>query len=644
MALPKTFVDLATAYNSAPETFVNIIGIVVDLMPTTTTTSGQHMLTIKLLDRHLHDSIYGNQGLRIRFFRADRQSLPKVQKHGDVVLLRNIKMTSFSQQPMAISNYQTEVTVFPTASIPEPNFEIAYQGKHRLQSLGVPHDVQKLSLGEQSYVVQLKHDMGATVQSIAANVSASRNESSTALPPAWPSAPVVPSKRPGENLSATEPKKSKFGNKFRLIQGLRHYDFADVCVQAVKKFPTHFGTCELYVTDYTENKEMFYYTPPEEEDERERDGDTFGYTGAPKRSWPGPYGQLVLKVEVKEPHAHYVNTEVTEGDFVLLRNVRIKVFKHLEANMWPEARNPEQVQITKLNNLAKPEIAAVLERKEKYWAARNVKISKSEPQEEKKKPTKSEKKKQKKQQQRDAEQGAAAAGSGNSKTSKSTSDAQNGNLNGLAKVDVNPHVRCSHEEVPTSSIKDILDPTNEKHTTTTPDGMKFVLPFVNAKYRARARVVDYDPKQLEEFSLPELPEDEQESEDTPMMDYDSSPKYEWSFSLELEDASKPKGGRTGEDRIWINVHHTDAQYLFGNDMDDPNDLNNDHRLLSKLREKLCILWGNLEEKSDGEQISNRPFECCLAEYGIEMDEHDPEKALHPFGWKRMYSMFGVTIL
>ena len=78
-------------------------------------------------------------------------------------------------------------------------------------------------------------------------------------------------------------------------------------------------------------------------------------------------------------------------------------------------------------------------------------------------------------------------------------------------------------------------------------------------------------------------------------------------------------------------------------MDDPKDLYHNHRILSKLREKLCILWGNLEEKKDDQQLSNRPFECCLAEYGIEMDDDDPQKASQHFGWIRMYSMEGVTI-
>jgi hypothetical protein len=64
-------------------------------------------------------------------------------------------------------------------------------------------------------------------------------------------------------------------------------------------------------------------------------------------------------------------------------------------------------------------------------------------------------------------------------------------------------------------------------------------------------------------------------------------------------------------------------------------LRNDPKSLDELNEKLFILWGNLREfKRNGEQkLSNKPFECCIREYGVRADE----------GWFRLHKMFETTI-
>ena len=631
MKLPEGFVDLATAYNAAENTFVNIIGVVVDVMPPTLTRNNEHMITFKLLDEKLRDSIYGSHGLLVRFFRGDAQHLPRVNQRGDVVLIRNIKMRAQSNQPLALSNYQTSPLVFPFASVPEPSYQISFQDKRRINCLGVPQDKEKLSLDEQRYVIELKHEIGSSIQP---------------SPVGAPSGPSMMRKRPAEDYPPMDPKKQKqstsstFGRKFRLVQDLRHKEFADICGQVVKRFPTRFGGCDLYITDYTQNKDMFYYAPPEAETERERDGDEYGYSGPPKKTWPGPYGQLVLKVNMKDPHSYYANKEVDEQDLVLLKNVKMKIMAEgskLEGDMWPDQENPEKVQIRKLMNRETPEIQALLERKDRYWAARAAKAAANE----KPKLTHTEKKKQKK--QRKAEQAAASAAKLNGDRNSESTGMKVG-VNNRSKVDVNPHVRCGHEEVSISTIRDILDPDDERHTNAMPDGSTYVLPFVNAKFRARVRVVDFAPRQLEDFAIPEHEYEGERSEDSAMIDYSSSLQYMWSFSLLLEDASKPKGPEEFPNRIWATLGHEEAQYLFGRNVNDPGDLRNDHQLLARLREQLCILWGNLEEKATDEAVSNRPFECCLMEYGVEMDDDDPAKALTLFGIQRMHRMYGVTSL
>ena len=623
MALPKGYVDLTTAYNAAKGTFVNIIGTVVDIRPPVVTRSGEHMATFKLLDQSLKDATYGTDGLSMRFFKTDARLLPQVRSIGDVVLLRAVKVQPFLGQPMVISHFSTGVLVFPNATIPDPSYSIAFQGTNRMKCLGVPADVEKLSLEEQAYVVQLKAALNSTITEKASLQSLEQSRKRDV-------APVIQSGPPEKKarLSTREAKPSTFGAKFKLVEDLRHYQFADVCGQVVKRFPNQFGSCELYITDYTENAEMFSYTAPEEESDHQQEGDTFGYNQPSKRTWPGPYGQLVLKVNVKDPHAYYVNSNISDGDFVLLKNVKMKTRNtgsKLEGDMWPDDKNSDRINVMKLRNDV-PEIMEIRARKEKYWTSRKGKEPQLQPQGGAGKAAKNAKKKLKKQQAEEARKQAAEV----------DETAKRGDA-------LNEYIRCSNEITTLTSMRNILDPDNVRHTDQR-GGQSYLIPFINAKYRARVRVVDFLPKPLEEFAVPALPEDDDPDKSSmDVMDFEASPKLEWSFDLLLEDAGGPTAA-TPKERNWVTLGHEEAQYLLGKDMPDPQDLYHNTQLLTQLREKLCILWGNLEEKEEGETLSNKPFECCLWEYGIEMDDDDPEKALAPMGWKKMFRMGGATIL
>ena len=104
----------------------------------------------------------------------------------------------------------------------------------------------------------------------------------------------------------------------------------------------------------------------------------------------------------------------------------------------------------------------------------------------------------------------------------------------------------------------------------------------------------------------------------------------------------------------------EAQHLFGNAVDDPTDLREDATLLNQLREKLYILWGDLEEQkrqedtgerkakrkkldSEDEETqkpSNLPFSCCLQEYGA---LREGGRADEVTDWERQFMISGVTI-
>lgn len=617
------------------------------------------MITFKLLDDKLRDAYYGSEGLKVRFFRRDVKRLPQVRQYGDVVLLRNIKMTHYNGQPLALSNLQTQVLVFPLAAIPTPNFEIAYQDKKRLQCLGSTPDMQTLTLEEQAFVIKLKAEMSSTVDGLPDipmpqdmqdarlfDHDELRPRPPVPLPPAnAPTEPAAVRKRPGHELQSDDAKRvrsSAFGPKYRKISEVRHYDFADLCVLVVKKFTSQSGACELYVTDYTENKELYLYLPPEAEAEDGRDGDQFNYSGGQKKQWPGPYGQQVLKIDVMSPHADYASREIAEGELILLQNVKLKASMNqngrLEGNMWQDSRNPEKIQIKKCKDLEVPEVKALYERKSRYWAARNAKVGKGA--EETKGLTNKQRKKLEKQKRKEhARHAKSVAIDHAQKGAIKCSDHEDGEIEtSRPKVKLNTHVRCGHSEVRTSSLREIQDPENKRHTNTLPDGTTYTLPFVNAKFRAQVRVVGFYPESISDFAVPKPPDQSQptDEDDSLLIDYDSSLGYRWSFSLLLEDTTPDKN------RQWVYVGHEEAQYLFGKDVEDPTNLNEDRKLLAKIREKLCILWGNLEEKDEGEEISNLPFECCMYEYGVEVDE-GAMTAESGFGFERRYRMFGVTI-
>jgi hypothetical protein len=84
--------------------------------------------------------------------------------------------------------------------------------------------------------------------------------------------------------------------------------------------------------------------------------------------------------------------------------------------------------------------------------------------------------------------------------------------------------------------------------------------------------------------------------------------------------------------------------------------------LEAIKEKLFLLWGNLEEEktkamASGQQswgpVKSCPFECCIKEYGVQCTHGKDPNAMDVdggmctqpdcFGWERRFAMFGTTI-
>ena len=240
------------------------------------------------------------------------------------------------------------------------------------------------------------------------------------------------------------------------------------------------------------------------------------------------------------------------------------------------------------------------------------------------------------------------------------------------KILCNPHVKCTFKDQLLTTISHILDPENSRHINALRSGKTYHLPFINARHHIKARVVDFYPPKLVDFAVQISPDDDDNKSEYSMdMTWqESSLRWEWSFALQVEEVSARLAAAKNAPpprRLWLNVNHMEAQHLLGNAVDDPADLREKTALLNQLREKLYILWGDLEERKrsedgDGEQAaaakraklgeeqqqaeaqeqqpSNLPFNCCLQEYGVLREGGRPEEIAD---WERQYMMFGVTI-
>ncbi|KAF5126012.1 hypothetical protein E5D57_010706 [Metarhizium anisopliae] len=255
--------------------------------------------------------------------------------------------------------------------------------------------------------------------------------------------------------------------------------------------------------------------------------------------------------------------------------------------------------------------------------------------------------------------------------------------------DLNRQIRCENELKTVTSIADILAPTYHE-TTIQGDTIKLQLPFINSNYRTCVRVTDFMPPCLEDFAhrtrraseYAGLSDNEESDSDTTSdSDNDAHPLsaltnvvtgWEWRFCLKLENAQSKESSK---DSIWVVVNNQSAQMLLGLDA---SDLRNDEKNLSDLRLRLWSLWGNLEEQkaemedrvlkarhsnnrsvppahSDDEEsdtkkparteVSNRPFACCIRQYGVTVAEDDETKADAGNGkrWERIFGLFGTRI-
>lgn len=114
-----------------------------------------------------------------------------------------------------------------------------------------------------------------------------------------------------------------------------------------------------------------------------------------------------------------------------------------------------------------------------------------------------------------------------------------------------------------STAREIVD--NPARRAETKDGLILRLPFVNCKYRAHLRVVDFWPMTLSKFAR-NMGDAKFNTKATLGQRKRMSRKWEWSFVLLVEDADLP--ARSPKDRIPLTFGNTQGQNLLQMDADE----------------------------------------------------------------------------
>lgn len=131
---------------------------------------------------------------------------------------------------------------------------------------------------------------------------------------------------------------------------------------------------------------------------------------------------------------------------------------------------------------------------------------------------------------------------------------------------------CENFNKPPLTVSSLLEPRYYEFVTDGKDHIRIVAPFTNQNGRVVVRVTDFSPNEIERFSVSRKISEydlisDNESSDSEDLSSDEEgttegPRtWEWSFSLQLEDASVEADLKPA--RVWVHVDNAEAQCLTG---------------------------------------------------------------------------------
>lgn len=627
MKPPDGFEELGRVAEKTLDSEFCAMGVVTDFLPATKTRGTDYIVTFTLTDR----SWFAGDGLKCRFFGRTEEQMPNVSSKGDVVVLRSVRLKQFNGQLLALSTLNSSWLVFHQRDIPINDT----QAKGDLPVSRMSDQVPSPGKDIMEYAVELCNLL----------------DRSTFGEPA----PITSLQASNTLGSGGTPKKFQLIQDLTLPRTTRDLKFADLLGEVRKVYLNDFRV-ELSITDYTSHESLYNYVHALD-GEQGRDGDDFNYIPSPK-SWPGPWGKMSMVVAVWESHANFARERVGVGTFVFLRNVQIGLDREgarMEGRLRGDRYHPEKIGIS----ICKPQqakdddrIKALLRRRRDYEA--DLKLHGIKGLEESKKLEEEARQQPAGKQEPNATERKKGRNRGKKKKSKAKKkEGQKPNSKPAESLSntLNPNIRTNKvpDTVIPVKISEIMDPSVLTFDFTTPKGNPITVPFKNNLYHLNpVRVVDFHPPTIADFAAPHKLSDYQH-----LSDYESDPdidkdmltdahgaevEWEWRFELLVEDASPREREKR---RMRLLVAGPDADFLLRSIK--ATNLRADLASLAKLKEKLFLLWGDLQERKEEEddggegkpaEPSARPFECLVKEYGV-----------HVHGeWERVFAMFGTSIV
>ncbi|KAI0196543.1 hypothetical protein EV127DRAFT_356455 [Xylaria flabelliformis] len=639
---------------------VNVMGLVKDYQVPIATNGKDHKCTITIYDKSIE--LDDELGLAISVFRT-LKDMPKPTA-GDVLVINSARVQSYREKISLITNRMTSIHIYSASEIPKPPLSA-------VSALQPSDDKRPPGEKEHEYVSWLYHYTDKE------------------------SIPDVATFQ--KNVDQSGHTKDKFCTLEHVVDG----KFCDVIVNVVKAPFDEVEKTTLWVSDYTENDSFHKFSWYGAKQLGERDGNSYGYLetdirGASK--WAGPFGRRSMQVTCFEPHASQVNSEVQLDQWIRLRNLRIKTGGNglnLEGVLHGDRDfSRRQVDILRLDGREEecdPRLKEAIRRKVDYEKLKKKQLKSLYANEsgesagsKRKAETSDELKNNSRRRRKDARQVAL------NKVEELDKRAEE-------RLGLNDLVKCESQEQPLTPVPSIIEPVSWK-TTVESEAVTLTLPFVCAKYRTNVRVVDFRPRRLEDFATwrksteydvlsdysCDSDSESDDDDDRGLRDQHSGKKiWEWRFALQLEDGD-PKSKE--KDRFWAVVDNIEGQQLTGMDA---CDLREDPDALNALQEQLFKLWGNLEEakrqelqhqitkqrriaanepppsspmnndlepsrqeiggaenkNQSGFKVSNKPFACCIRQYGVRVREPDPLRADagEHHRWVRVFGLFGTKI-
>lgn len=334
---PFGFVDISSAMAESGRE-VNVIGVVVDMLPPSKSRGSDWMCTFTIADGGC------DGGLKVRFFKPMESELPRIQNIGDVVIVRNLRITEWSGMIVGNSINNTTWLVFPADSIPNRAPLNSNQLKHFKHPRAATYSASQIQ-----YVCLMRHSKQWT----------------EVMPPSAMLKQV-------SNMSAPQRKSSSArvrADKFSVIKDVEHENFYDLVGQVIKLYPSY-NDVELFITDYTPNVLLHNYEwgGGGQGGGGYREGDEYNYLPRSNKEWPGPFGKLTLMVSLMSPHSHYASSNVRENDFVFLRNVRIKQSSNrtLQGSLWQDQKYIDRVDVSVITDKSHHRVKDILRRKLEY--------------------------------------------------------------------------------------------------------------------------------------------------------------------------------------------------------------------------------------------------------------------------------------